>query len=50
MINVFHFLGSQKDFFIFVISHRFFPREESHAPLFLNRSQSFASSDWSVIP
>lgn len=35
MINVFHFLGSQKDFFIFVISHCFFPREESHAPLFL---------------
>lgn len=36
MINVFHFLGSQKDFFIFVIFHcLFFPREESHASLFL---------------
>lgn len=39
MINVFHFLGSQKDFFIFVIS--MFSLEESPPRAFVfNRSQS----------
>lgn len=51
MINAFHFLGSQKDFLIFVMSILFFPREGSHAPLFLiGHSPRFAFSDWSVIP